>query len=382
MLAVPAHDFVFSAVFATFLYFASSRFPSWFTGPPVYHGPMPEPTADPHLPQTRRVAAAALACGVVITCLKFGIFGLTNSIAVLSDALESLINIAAAGVMLYVLWLSSRPADPEHPYGHGKAEVLAVGLEGWMILCSGLIILWEAVQRLLNGNEALVDDRIMLGFWFLVGVGLLSAALAFYVYKAGRYYNNATLVADGKHLFTDVASTVAVLGGLAVVRYTGKAWLDPVIAIGIAAVILFVSWRLLWQSAHELMDRADPEDDARIRAILEDEVKAGAIRGYHKVRYRHSGRFHWVDMHLQVDPDLSVAQSHALASRIERRIEETLGDANATAHVEPWLTAGQTDPPIPPVSPQVDPDAAGKGGDAPHATTQSASTYELRDDRG
>jgi cation diffusion facilitator family transporter len=296
---------------------------------------MPEPQADPNLPQTRRVALFALLAGVVISLLKFGVFWLTNSVAVLSDALESLINVAAAGMVLYVLWLSNRPADRSHPYGHGKAEVLAVGLEGWLILLSGLIILFEAVKRLIFGNP-IEADRLVMGWWFLLGIGLLSAGLAFYVYRAGRHFENAALVADGKHLMTDVASTAAVLVGLAVVHFTGVLWLDPLIAVAIAGFILFVSWKLLWQSVQGIMDEADPEDDAAIRAILDEEVSSGTIRGYHKVRYRHTGRFHWVDMHLQVPGTMSVSEGHEVATRIEKRIEQALGEANATAHVEPW----------------------------------------------
>lgn len=326
------------------------------------------------LPETRRVAMHALIAGVIITGLKFGVFAITNSVAVLSDALESLINIAAAAMMLYTMWLSSRPADPSHPYGHGKAEVLAVGLEGWMILFSGLLILYEAVKRLIFGND-LVDARIVYGMWFLGGIGVLSAALAFYVYRAGKHYNNPTLIADGKHLFTDVASTTAVFLGLALVEWTGWTRLDPIVAIVISAFILWVSWRLLWQSVEGIMDNTDPEDDATIRRILDDELAQGAIKGYHKVRYRHTGKFHWVDMHLQVDGGLSVAQSHALASRIEGRIERALGEANATAHVEPFDEPSEpyaAPPPSPPPPPSAPPPPAGE-------VEGDASTYELKE---
>ncbi len=305
---------------------------------------MPEPAPDPHLPETRRVALHALVAGVIITALKFAVYVRTDSLAVLSDALESIINIAAAGVMLYMLWLASRPPDPEHPYGHGRAQVLAVGLEGWLILFSGLVILWEAGSRLLRGESPNMGALVQ-GWWFLAGIGVLAAALAAYVYHAGKRFESAPLIADGKHLFTDVASTVAVLIGLALVHWTGWAWLDAVVGILVAAFILSVSWRLLWQSAHDIMERNEPEDLAKIHRVLDEELAGGTIRGYHKVRYRQTGKFHWVDMHLQVEAGLSVHQSHALASRIERRIEDALGEANATAHVEPWIPdSGSTAP--------------------------------------
>lgn len=303
---------------------------------------MPEPDADPNGVIIQRVALHAILAGVIITALKFGVFWLTNSVAVLSDALESIINIVAAGVMFYSLWLSNRPADKEHPYGHGKAEFLAVGMEGWLILFAGLLIAIEAVRRFFAGTK---PSHLTAGLWMLLGIGLLVAALAGYVWWAGRKYKSEPLLADGKHLMADAASTAGVLLGLLLVRWTGWQWLDPVVAILVAALCLCLSWRLLWRSIHGLMDASDPEDDKTIRAILEDEKQAGQILGYHKVRHRHNGTFHWVDMHLHVDRAMSVADSHALASKIECRIEAELGRANATAHVEPYIATKDPDSP-------------------------------------
>ncbi len=294
---------------------------------------MPEPQADPNLPFVKRAAAWALGAGVVIALLKFSVFLLTNSVAVLSDALESLINIAAAAMVLYTIHYSNQPADREHPYGHGKIEFLAVGLEGWLILLAGVVIGYEAIKRLFFSAPEL---KLGFGLWFLGGVGILMAILGGYIWWKGRKYHNAPLLADGKHLLTDVVSTAGVLGGLVLARWTGWDWLDPIVAIIMASLILAASWRLLWQSFHGLMDSTDPEDERAIVKILDDEVTRGHIHGYHKVRHRHTGPFHWVDMHLQVDGDMSITQGHDLASRIEGRIEQCLGRANATAHLEPY----------------------------------------------
>ena len=301
---------------------------------------MPEPDADPNEVSVQRVAIHAVIAGLLITLLKFTAFGLTNSVAILSDAVESIINIVAAGFMLYSLWLSNRPADKDHPYGHGKVEFLAIGMEGWLILFAGLYIAIEAIRRLFSGVE---PTRLNVGMWMLLVIGLLSAALAGYVWWAGRKYDSEPLTADGKHLATDVASTVGVLIGLLLVRWTGWLWLDPVVAILVAGLCLFVSWRLLWKSIHGLMDASDPDDDKAIRKILNEAKATGQILGYHKVRHRHNGPFHWVDMHLHVDGSMNVADSHALASRIEGQIETELGRANATAHVEPYVGADQAD---------------------------------------
>lgn len=297
---------------------------------------MPDPQTHPYYDEQRQVAFRALVCSVGIMLLKFGVFYYTNSAAVLTDALESVINIVASGFLLYSVWLSNRPADREHPYGHGKVEFMTVGLEGWLILVAAVTVLYESFRRFFQGDFP-AKENLTIGAGMLLAVGILSGLLAGYVYFKGKEYQSDVLLADGKHLFTDVGSTAGVFVGLLVVQYTGWMWLDPLIAIGMAALILYTSWNLLWQSFHGLMDRQDAADDTLVRQILDDETTKGTIKGYHKLRMRHSGRFHWVDLHLQVPGDMTVRESHALASKIEYRIEQALGEgqANATAHVEP-----------------------------------------------
>ena len=304
---------------------------------------MPEPAAELQPPIVRRVARHALLAGIGIMAAKFSIFAVTGSIAILSDAMESIINIVAAAFLMYSLYLSGRPADREHPYGHGKVEFLTVGFEGSMILVAGGIIAYEAISRLIWQSPYL--SRLTLGVWLQGAMSLVTLALAIYVYRAGRRYRSAPLVADGKHLATDFVSTLGVFGGLLLVNWTGKHWLDPVVALVMAASILTMSWKLLWQSIQGLMDRIDPADDTLIRGILDDEVAAGVIRSYHKVRHRHSGAFHWVEMHLQVDPTWTIRQGHEVASRIEGRIEQALGQGNATAHIEPCDGGSLVPPP-------------------------------------
>lgn len=295
---------------------------------------MPDPQGSPDSDKVLRVALYAFIAGIVIMAMKFGVYLFTNSAAVFADALESTINVAAAAFAMFSVWLANRPADKNHPYGHGKIEFLAVGLEGWMILVAGVLIVYEAGKRLLPGATA-EPRQLYWGSWMLGVIGVLCAALAAYVYFAGRRHNSPTLKADGKHLLTDVLSTIGGMLGLLLVHYTGLTWLDPIIALLFAGIVLYTSWRLLWQSIHGLMDQMDPADDTAIRVLLDNEVHAGTISGYHKVRHRHSGAFHWVDLHLQVPGDMTVRESHDLASSIERKIEALLGEADATAHVEP-----------------------------------------------
>lgn len=275
----------------------------------------------------------ALVGGVLIMGAKLGVFALTRSAAVLSDALESIINIVAACMMMYSIWLANRPADAGHPYGHGKVEFLSIGLEGGMILVAGILIVAVAVKRLVYPVEL---ENLDWGVWSLGAVNMALVGLAGFLYYQGRKYLSSVLIADAKHLLTDAASTLAVIVGLLLVQWTGLYWVDPALALVLGGLIILTSRKLLQQSIDGLMDRSDPADQAGICRILDEEVAAGNIRSYHKVRHRHTGSFHWVDMHIQVDGQMTVNESHSLVSRIERRIEEYLGRAKATAHVEPY----------------------------------------------
>ncbi len=303
---------------------------------------MPDPAADPYRRPVRRAALIALVGGVLLSVMKFAVFAWTGSVGVLSDALESLINIVAAAAALAAVTWADRPADDEHPYGHGNAQFLAVATEGWLVLTAGLFIAVEAIRRLILGHEV---QHLDAGLWCVAGIAVLNGLLAGYVLRAGRQYQNPVLQADGRHLLTDVLSTVGVLLGLLLVQLTGQSWIDAGVGVLVAIVCFAVALRLMRQSARALMDRQDPEDDAAIVQVLDDAVHRGLIRSYHKVRHRHSGTFHWVDLHLQVDDELTVRQSHSLASQIERQIEDRLGHANATAHVEP--AGPRRDRPIP-----------------------------------
>ncbi len=302
---------------------------------------MPEPRPQPDFPVVRRTAWTALIAGLCITAIKFGVYFATDSVAVLGDAFESIVNVVAAGLMIFSVSLANRPADATHRYGHGKVESLAVGVEGGLILLAGIVVGVQAVLRFI-GNRPL--PRLELGIVLVGIVSILTAGLAAYVWGVGRRHANAVLIADGKHLMTDFASTAAVLGALVLVKLTGRVWLDPLVALVMAALILRTSWRLLVEAANGLMDRADPADDAAIRGVLDASV-GGPIHGYHKLRHRHSGAFHWVDVHVQVDGGLTVRRSHQLASELEHKIERLLGQANVTVHIEPPEAAANGDEP-------------------------------------
>ncbi len=296
---------------------------------------MPEPAgpstqADARV--ARRTAIIALIIGIVLMGTKLCIFMLTGSAAVLSDALESVVNLAAAGLAIFSTWYAARPPDEDHPYGHGNVEFIAIAIEGLLVATAGVTIAYESIGRLRQPTQL---NDLDTGAIALAVTAVCMAGLAGWVWGMGRRINSPTLIADGKHLMTDVLTTVSVLIGLVLVQFTGMVWLDSVLALVVAGVVFITGGRLMYESWLGLSCRADPKDDQIIRKILDNELAAGRIAGYHKVRYRHVGTFHWIDMHIQVDQRLTVRQGHEIASAIEHRIEQALSPANATAHVEP-----------------------------------------------
>lgn len=296
---------------------------------------MEQTDRQPASPEARhpvRVAVVVLVGVTAILGLKLGVFAITGSTAVLSDALESLVNITAAVLALFSVWYASRPADREHPYGHGKIEFVTAGVEGLLLLAAAAAIAVRAVGRLMHGGQI---ASIGTGMVALLGIAVLLGALAWYGLRQGRRLHSAALVADSRHLLVDVATTVGVAGALAVVKWTGWMWVDPAAAAALCVLVGWTAVGLLGRSLGGLLDRIDEADDAAIRSILDHEVAAGRIESYEKVRHRHQGAYHWVDMHLRFPPGMSVEQAHDRASRIEGKVERELGQANATAHIEP-----------------------------------------------
>lgn len=285
----------------------------------------------------RNVALISLALSAGLLGLKFAAYYATGSSAVFSDALESIVNVVASAFALYSLQVSHRPPDADHPYGHGKIEFLSAGFEGGMILLAALVIVVRAVDALVFHAPAVQSLAVGMGLMALAMV--LNGGWGWYLIRAGRKRGAIALEADGHHLLSDAVTSVAALVGLAIVRLSGWPAADPITAIVIAVYIAFMGWILLRRSAGGLMDRQDDADALTLRRILDSHTgPAGAeprICSYHKLRHRHSGRYHWVEFHIMVPADWDIAHGHRVASAIEYQIEQTLGTGNATAHVEP-----------------------------------------------
>jgi cation diffusion facilitator family transporter len=291
-----------------------------------------------HVPKPEMNAAAmSVGVSVLLLVLKFVAYYLTGSMAVFSDALESIVNVLASSFAAYSLMLAHQPADAQHPYGHGKVEFMSAGFEGGMILLAALLILARAIQELFVGPAITAVDS---GLILMVIAGCVNGAVGLYLIRAGRRAGSVTLAADGKHLLSDAVTSVAVVIALVLVKLTGWRTIDSIAAMVVAVYLGYLAWDLLSQSAAGLMDKQDEADGRVLRGILDAHLapagKPPLICSYHKLRHRHSGRYHWIDFHIMVPADWNVAHGHEVASSIEWEIEKTLG-GNATAHVEPCV---------------------------------------------
>ena len=302
-----------------------------------------------HVPRLEaRAAAVSLGVGIALTGAKFVAYFLTGSAAIFSDALESIVNVAAAAFASYALFLAHRPADAEHPYGHGKIEFVSAGFEGGMVLLAAVVAAMKSVDDLLHGSPALHHDGQGHGLFYgllLIAFTLVgNACMGLYLVRVGRKHGSLTLEADGHHLITDVWSSGVALAGVGAFKLTGWHWVDPLAALCVAAFISRTGVVLLRRSAAGLMDEQDKEDERVLRQILDGHLApdgaAPQICSYHKLRHRHSGRYHWVDFHIMLPAEWDITRGHEVASAIEYEIERTLGEGNATAHIEPCPDAG------------------------------------------
>ena len=278
-----------------------------------------------HIPAPEAIAAiASIVISALLMGLKFFAYYLTGSAAVFSDALESIVNVLAASFAAYSLFLAHQPADRQHPYGHGKIEFVSAGFEGGMILLAALVIVAQALLEIARpGGPRLLNLNV--GLLLTVISGAVNAAMGLYLVRAGRKRGSMTLEADGRHLLTDAITSAAVLVGLILVKLTGWSYADPLAALVVALFIVRSGYSLLRRSAAGLMDEQDVLDDNLLRRILDshcgDSGKPPRICSYHKLRHRHSGRYHWVDFHIMVPAEWDVRHGHEVASALEYEIE-------------------------------------------------------------
>ena len=279
----------------------------------------------------QRLAAGSIAVGILVLGLKYLAYRMTGSIALYSDALESIINVVTAVAALLAVRTSAKPADTNHPYGHHKAEYFSAVIEGVLVVLAALSILREAYLGFLA-------PRLLDAPWqgLLVNglAGAINAAWCWMLITRGRRYRSPALAADGRHLLTDVITSGGVLLGLMLATLTGWAILDPLLAGVVALNILWAGWRMLMESVGGLMDEAPPAPTvARIRDLIRANAE-GAIEA-HDLRTRHAGRRIFIDFHLVVPGAMSVSRAHEICDRIEAAVRSDIGDTLITIHIEP-----------------------------------------------
>jgi cation diffusion facilitator family transporter len=279
----------------------------------------------------QRIAAGSVLAGLVVLGLKFVAYAVTGSIALYSDALESIVNVATAVAVLIALRYSAKPADANHPYGHYKAEYFSVVLEGVLIVIASLTILRGAYFGLTAPRSLAAP---LVGLLINGAAAAVNGAWGVFLIRIGRRRRSLVLVADGKHLLTDVATSAGVIVGLVLAVVTGLTILDPLLAALVAVNILWSGWKLIRQSVGGLMDEAVSDDLLeRIRKLISDSA-AGAIEA-HDLRTRQAGRAAFIDFHLVVPGTMPVSAAHDICDAIERALRSEVPDALITIHVEP-----------------------------------------------
>jgi cation diffusion facilitator family transporter len=282
--------------------------------------------AHPRLPVVLSIGAALVTLG-----MKSAAYWLTGSVGLLSDAVESTVNLVAALTAYFSLWYASRPVDPSHTYGHEKIEYFSSGLEGVLILVAAGGIAWYAILRLISPQPL---DGLSLGAGLALAASLVNLAVARVLLRVGRKVGSIVLEADGQHLMTDVWTSLGVVAGLALVSLTGWYVLDPIIALLVAAQIVTTALDLVIRSFNGLMDHALPEaEQAAVRAAIDHKLPAGVT--FHAVRTRQAGARRFVDFHLLVPGAWSVKKAHDLTGHVERAVRDALPGIEVTVHIEP-----------------------------------------------
>jgi len=274
---------------------------------------------------------ASLAAATLTIALKGAAYLVTGSVALLSDALESVVNLLAAGMALAALTIAARPADEDHAYGHNKVEYFSSGFEGGLVLVAAAGIAYAAVRRMLDPQPI---EQTTVGLAIAATASLINLGTARLLRRAGRVHRSIVLEADAEHLMTDVWTSIAVIVGVALASVTGWRVLDPLFALAIAVHILRTGFRLLRGSALGLLDTGLPEAvRTEIVAVLDGYGARGAR--YHALRTRQAGRWRFVSFHVLVPGEWSVQRGHDLLEEIEQDVREVVPDSTVFTHLEP-----------------------------------------------
>jgi cation diffusion facilitator family transporter len=287
-------------------------------------------------PAVLRAGLVSLASSALLLALKLAAWLATDSAALLADALESIVNVVAAAFATYSVIVAARPADADHPYGHGKAEFVSAGLEGTLILLAASLILGESVHRLAVGSTV---QRIDIGV-LLASLGAAgNLALGLYLVRTGRSERSDAIEADGRHILTDVVTTLGAIAALLAVRATGLAWIDPLAGIAVALQIVRTGWRIVRRALAGLLDEADFGFLGEIAARLAASRRSDWCE-LHQLRAWRSGSFRHIDLHLVVPRYYTIEQAHATAAPLEDALLELVGGrGDVVVHLDPCRPA-------------------------------------------
>jgi len=280
----------------------------------------------------KKALIISLLVSIFSLSLKIAAFYITDSTAALSDAAESVVHLFAVIFVVYGYYLSQKPADDDHHYGHERVEFLSVGAEGAIIIVAGISILYHAADSLITGIEI---SNMGTGIWLLVSAALINLALGSYVLRTGRKYNNMIAVSNGKHTLTDVWTSGGVVTALLIIHYTGWLFIDIIVSFLIAGYIMYEAWKLLRFSVKGLMDTRNPSVDKALTCVLDKDLPSMA-KGWHHLRHRTSGNTTWVELHLVFEDEINLKKAHDSATQLERKLIDALNtDAIITIHLEP-----------------------------------------------
>ncbi|QDU60848.1 Ferrous-iron efflux pump FieF [Planctomycetes bacterium Pan216] len=283
----------------------------------------------------RRLAMiASLVVSAVMLSGKSFAFFLTHSSALLADALESVVHLAATGFAAYSLWYAARPADRDHPYGHGRIAYFSAGFEGALVFAASIAVMASAVHGFLAGEQL---HDLGIGFVIAVGLAVLNLILGMALVWVGRNHHSLILVANGKHVLADVWTTLAAIIGLGLVMLTGNVWIDPLAAGLIGLLIMWSGWSLIRRSYLGLMDRVDPEQSQRLVGVIESEVERLGISSFHQLRYRIINDQVWIELHVQVPGDMNVTEAHRRVTKLEHAVRTFFDNRLVwiVTHIEP-----------------------------------------------
>ena len=279
-----------------------------------------------------RAAWVSIVVNAALIAFKLLVGVLTGSISIISEAVHSSTDLAAAIIALVAVRRASRPADLRHRYGHDKVENFSGFIEAAIVFAAGIVIVIEAIRHLISGETV---DHIPLAIAVMLVSAAVNVGLTVYLYRVARRVGSPALEADAGNHLTDIYTSLGVAAGLGLIEVTGRTYFDPLLALAVAGLIMWTAWRIASRSTRDLLDEALPDDELAIVRSTVAEHRGELIVGYHKLRSRHAGSRHLIDLHITVPGDMTIAAAHKVAEHIESDIGERLPNSEVLVHIEP-----------------------------------------------